>query len=297
MDQAKHILEETKPKGSLRKRVITATLFVLGMLIGIFSGSYSFLILFGLINMICLWEFFTLLLPKKGWTSVIRLIIGMVIGALPYFVAAILYLQLVEIQATNFLSFIIYILPPFFMLFLFELYSGDDQPFFYMAYIVLGLFYIGLPFTLLICLAFPELSYQFDIALGILLLTWTNDTAAYFAGSRYGATPLLPRISPKKTWEGTLGGMSITLLISIPVGIVFPILPWKHWFVFAIFIPILGTLGDLAESMLKRSVKTKDTGQLLPGHGGMLDRFDAFIFILPYATVYLYLMGYIKVLF
>lgn len=286
-----------KKSGSLRKRAITATFFVLFMLIGIFTNAYTFTILFGLINIICLWEYLALLLPKRGWTSIIRLFIGMVICSLPYFIGAALYLNLVEVQAANFLSILIYILPPFFMLFLFELYSGDDQPFFYMAYIVLGLFYIGLPFLLVIVLAFPEFSYKFDIALGILLLTWTNDTAAYVAGSRYGATPLLPRISPKKTWEGTLGGMSITLLISIPIGIVFPILPWKHWFVFAIFIPIIGTLGDLAESMLKRSVKTKDTGQLLPGHGGMLDRFDAFIFILPYATFYLYIMGYIKVLF
>jgi len=277
--------------------VITATFFVLAMLIGIFASAQTFIILFGIINLLCLWEFFTLLLPTKSWTAIVRLFIGMVRGALPYVMTASLYLGLVELQDTNFLGILIYILPPFFMLFLFELYTGADQPFLFMAYIVLGLFYIGLPYSLAICLAFPNLEYQFEIILGIILLVWTNDTAAYFAGSKYGATPLLPRVSPKKTWEGTLGGMSVTLLISIPVSFVFPIFPYKHWFLFAIFIPILGTLGDLAESMLKRSVHTKDTGQLLPGHGGMLDRFDAFIFILPYATLYLYLMGYIKILF
>lgn len=281
----------------LKARVITSVFFVLIMLISILAGPYSFLIAFGLINLICLSEFFGLLLPTKGWSAVTRLVIGLVIGSLPYFVAAGLYLGILDVQNMQFLDILILILPPFFLLFLFELYTGDDQPFLFMAYIVMGFFYIGLPYCLLILLAFPQHAYRFDIVLGIILYNWAHDTAAFFIGSKIGKKPLLPRISPKKTWEGTLGGIIITVVISIPMSFLFPALPFVQWFGLSLIIGVMSNLGDLVESMLKRSVNIKDTSQILPGHGGLLDRFDALIFSIPFAVIYLYLSGVIEVLF
>jgi len=281
----------------LKARVITSVFFVLIMLISILAGPYSFLVAFGLINLICLSEFFGLLLPTKGWSAVTRLVIGLVIGSLPYFVAAGLYLGILDVQNMQFLDILILILPPFFLLFLFELYTGDDQPFLFMAYIVMGFFYIGLPYCLLILLAFPQHIYRFDIVLGIILYNWAHDTAAFFIGSKIGKKPLLPRISPKKTWEGTLGGIIITVVISIPMSFLFPSLPFVQWFGLSLIIGVMSNLGDLVESMLKRSVNIKDTSQILPGHGGLLDRFDALIFSIPFAVIYLYLSGVIEVLF
>ena len=102
-----------------------------------------------------------------------------------------------------------------------------------------------------------------------------------------GRTPLLPRISPKKTWEGTVGGALITMLIGFALGGLLHDLEPVHWLVLAGIVSVFGSIGDLVESMLKRSVNLKDSGTLIPGHGGLLDRFDAFIFLLPYATAYI----------
>lgn len=281
----------------IKARVITSIFFVLAMLISVLAGPYSFLIVFGIINLICLSEFFGLLLPTKGWTAITRFSIGILIGIIPYFISAGFYLGFLDIQNMQFLDILILVLPSFFLLFLFELYSGDDQPFLFLAYMVMGFFYIGLPYCLLITLAFPQHEYQFDIVLGIILYNWAHDTAAFFIGSKLGKKPLLSRISPKKTWEGTLGGVIITILISIPMSFLFPVLPFIQWLVLSIIVGVMSNLGDLVESMLKRSVNIKDTSQILPGHGGVLDRFDALIFIIPFAVLYLYFSGTIQVLF
>lgn len=281
----------------IKARVITSVFFVLVMLISILAGPYSFLVLFGLINLVCLIEFFGLLLPSTGWSAIARIVIGLFIASLPYFVTAGLYLGLLNAQNIMVLDIIIIVLPSFFLLFLFELYTGDDQPFLFLAYMVMGFFYVGLPFCLLIPMAFPQNTYFFDIVLGIILYNWAHDTAAFFIGSKLGKTPLLPRISPKKTWEGTLGGISVTILISIPMSFLFLSLPFIQWLGLAVIIGVMSNLGDLVESMLKRSVRIKDTSQILPGHGGLMDRFDALIFSTPFVVLYLYLSGSIEVMF
>ena len=118
-------------------------------------------------------------------------------------------------------------------------------------------------------------------------MTWMNDTAAYIVGSQIGKTPLFPRISPKKTWEGTLGGLAGTLILAFLLNEYFEELILRDWLILAILVGLFGSLGDLVESMLKRSFAIKDSGRLLPGHGGFLDRFDGFIFMLPFAAAYI----------
>ena len=131
-------------------------------------------------------------------------------------------------------------------------------------------------------------SQAFALTIAVLILVWTTDTLAYFVGRAIGRRPLAPKISPKKTWEGTAGGA----LGAVGAGVVLkltmlPFLAWPHIIVVALLCGILGQLGDLAESQMKRAVGVKDSGALLPGHGGMLDRFDSMIVVAP--AVYLYL--------
>jgi len=119
--------------------------------------------------------------------------------------------------------------------------------------------------------------------MGILFLIWSNDVGAYFAGSRFGRTKLAPSISPNKSWEGVFGGMALGLAMALALGQLVPVLQTGEWLALAVAATVFGTLGDLAESRLKRAFHTKDSGGLLPGHGGFLDRFDSLFFVAPVA--------------
>ena len=164
---------------------------------------------------------------------------------------------------------------------------GSRHAFQNMAWLVLGMVYIGAPFALLDFIAFKEQQFFANTVFGLLLLTWANDTGAYVVGSTLGRRPLAPHISPGKTIEGTVGGVVVTMAVGGLLGLLFDELPPLDWVVLGAIVGVFGTIGDLVESMLKRSVGVKDSGAIMPGHGGMLDRFDGFIFLLPYAAVYL----------
>lgn len=271
----------------LLKRVITAIIFVVVMLGGLYGGRYSFVILFAVIAGLCLWEFLGMVLSREHRKDKIRKLIGLGIGLVPFMLATIVQLEFVE-NKEEFIAIAAFLFSPFvFLGFIYELYTNSTQPFANIAYIILGMFYIGIPFALLDFIAFDGAFFYANIVFGLLLMTWTNDTAAYLIGSQIGKTPLFPRISPKKTWEGTLGGVAVTFLIAYILHHWFSELRLIDWFVLAGIVTVFGSLGDLVESMLKRSIHVKDSGNLLPGHGGFLDRFDAFIFLLPFASAYL----------
>ena len=126
-----------------------------------------------------------------------------------------------------------------------------------------------------------------NIVAGILFLTWANDSFAYIVGSKIGKTPFFLRISPKKTWEGTIGGAVFCMLTAGIIAQFFTQLSLLDWLVVGAIVAVFGTIGDLVESLLKRSVGVKDSGSFMPGHGGFLDRFDAFIFCIPFVYFYL----------
>jgi phosphatidate cytidylyltransferase len=151
----------------------------------------------------------------------------------------------------------------------------------------LGILYVAIPFSLLHIIAFSEGSYKFEIVTGILLLTWASDTGGYFAGTFFGRTKLFHRISPKKSWEGFVGGAVLTLLIAFLLASMAPILPLWKWMIIGILTVTAGTYGDLVESLFKRSINIKDSGESLPGHGGFLDRFDALLVSLPFIAAFL----------
>jgi len=170
-----------------------------------------------------------------------------------------------------------------FILLVVELFLAGKSPFSHMAFYLLGVIYISVPITLLFSIATaPDAQYYPLRVFGLLLLIWTNDTMAYFIGSQIGRRKLFERISPKKTWEGTIGGGLCTVLVAWGLSFLIKDFTQTQWLVLGAVAAVFGTLGDLVESMLKRSVGVKDSGNLLPGHGGLLDRFDAFIFALPF---------------
>lgn len=271
----------------LQKRMVTAFLFGAVMLGGIYGGPYAFVLLFALITGLCLWEFFNIVLASHQRIDLIRRFLGMGLGLTPYLLAAVLQLKLVNEKGLFIAISSLLLFPFIFSAFIYELYTRSERPFVNVAYIVLGVAYIGVPFALLQFIAFENGAFYANTVFGLLALTWFNDTGAYLVGSRLGKTPLFPRISPKKTWEGAAGGGAGAFLAGILVFSIFHELRLADWLVLAAIVTVFGNLGDLVESMLKRSEHIKDSGSLLPGHGGMLDRFDAFIFLLPFATAYL----------
>lgn len=156
------------------------------------------------------------------------------------------------------------------------------QPVPQLGSLLLGLVYCYLPLWLLYRLGMPgeAAGYDFTLPLGILLLTWVLDVMAYFAGRFLGRRPLFPRISPKKTWEGAIGGAACCLAAGFGLEALWTPAGY-HWAIVAAIIAVVSQLGDLVESMFKRSLKVKDSGSLLPGHGGMLDRFDGLYYSVP----------------
>lgn len=178
------------------------------------------------------------------------------------------------------------------LVFILELFQKRQAPGHFISSYLLGIFYISLPVCLLFWVASgPDAIYKPNRVFGLLWLVWTNDTLAYLVGSQIGKHKLFERISPKKTWEGTIGGVVGTILMAWGLSHYVTDFSPEQWLALGIVVSIFGTLGDLVESMLKRSAGIKDSGNLFPGHGGFLDRFDAFLFMLPFAWLTLMLFG------
>ncbi|MEQ8702298.1 MAG: phosphatidate cytidylyltransferase [Phaeodactylibacter sp.] len=271
----------------LTQRAITGFVFVLIVTGCIYAGPISFVILIAIITGGALWEFFGLVLTKQHRRDMIRRMLALGLGIVPFFMSTIVQLDLVRNRESFIAISALLFFPLTFSVFIYELYTKSERPFVNVAFVMLGMVYIGVPFALLLFVAFDEQVYYPNIIFSLLVMNWVNDSGAYLVGSKLGKTPLFPRISPKKTWEGSAGGMALTLIFGMLLHYTFQELALQDWLVLAAIVVVFGSLGDLVESMLKRSVQIKDSGGLLPGHGGLLDRFDAFIFLLPYATAYL----------
>jgi phosphatidate cytidylyltransferase len=156
--------------------------------------------------------------------------------------------------------------------------------------------YLSIPFLSLFNLGFFNEyrfgnTYQYEVVLGYFLLLWCNDTGAYLAGKKFGKHKLFERISPKKTWEGSIGGATLTLIAAWIIYKYLGGMEMFEWFITACIVIIFGTFGDLFESLLKRNAGIKDSGKILPGHGGLLDRFDGIFLSAPILYAYLLLIG------
>lgn len=272
--------------GGLRQRVITAVFFVLIMLGGVFGGKIPFVALFAAITGMCLWEFTGLTFPEDNRINTIRRSIGVGLGLLPYLWVSALNLGIIPDEC--WIPMLITFFPLMSLPFLFELSHANTRGFHQVAFIFLTILYIGVPFALLNAIAFIGGGFSFHIPLGLMLMTWTSDTSAYLVGSVFGRTPLFPKISPKKTREGSIGAAIFTSIVAWGLWRLFPELEFRHWLVLGLMVFVFGTFGDLVESSFKRGINIKDSSDLLPGHGGFLDRFDGFMFQLPFSAAYLF---------
>jgi phosphatidate cytidylyltransferase len=270
---------------NLVQRGLSGAAFVIVVIGAILWHPYAFAGVFTLFTVWALWEFYCIsendrIYPEKP--------IGVAIGAF-LFLGHFFFRQ----GATDARIFL-WLIPVTVLVFIRQLYQKHDFPFREIVYTLAGILYIAVPFSLLAGLAFPETtggSYTPDILIGFFILLWTNDTFAYLAGVCFGKHPLFKRISPKKSWEGFFGGLLFTLAASLPIAHFLPVLAYYHWIALAAIIVLFGVYGDLTESLLKRNLNIKDSGHFLPGHGGILDRFDAVLLAAP--MVYFYLQIFV----
>ncbi|MFT3753955.1 MAG: phosphatidate cytidylyltransferase [Paludibacter sp.] len=172
------------------------------------------------------------------------------------------------------------------IVFLSELYRHKSNPLNNWAYFILGQIFVALPFSLLNFILFID-EWQPLVLLSVFVTIWVNDTGAYLIGITFGKHRLFERISPKKSWEGFFGGAAAALLSGYVFSLLIPQISLINWLIFSEIIVIFGTFGDLVESLMKRTVDMKDSGNVIPGHGGLLDRFDSMLLAAPVVFIYL----------
>lgn len=269
---------------NLLKRSLTGLVFVIVVVGAIVINKWFFLILFLGIIVLGMNEFYNLV-SKKNISA--QKISGIIIGV-SVFVSNYFYAQTVVDYKIFFVLILLIV-----SVFIIELYRKKENPFLNIAYTIIAVVYIAIPFSLVNYIVFLNSSiiYNFHLLLGFLLLTWLYDSFAYVFGVSFGKHRLFERISPKKSWEGFFGGMLMSILSAYLISIIFKDIEFVQWLIVSLIASIFGTFGDLTESMLKRSVNIKDSGNILPGHGGILDRFDAVLLSLPIFFIYLQLIS------
>ena len=256
-------------KSNFLQRAITGVLFVVVLVGCILYSPLSFGILFTIIGALSVHEFGHLI-NQSSEVQINKTITAL--GGAYLFLALLLYLMITE------------------------LYLKKKNPIGNWAFSMLSQLYVALPFALLNVLAFQynptesSVTYNPILPLSIFVFIWLSDTGAYCVGSLIGKHRLFERISPKKSWEGSIGGGVFSIASSFVFAHYFPFMPVWQWAGLALIVVIFGTWGDLTESLMKRQLGIKDSGHILPGHGGMLDRFDSALLAIPAAVVYLYVL-------
>lgn len=272
----------TKPLSkynNLTQRLITGVLGSAAVIAGLSYSEWIYFGIFLVIVFFSLREFYQLagldgMLPLKTLGTVI----GIAVYSLSFFIS----------QETIDSRYYFLIFPLIAFVYVIKLYKKTEQkPFTNIAFTFLGVFYVAVPFALLNVATFEEGYYNYEIILGSMLILWASDTGAYFAGTLFGKHRLFERISPKKSWEGFWGGAALAMVITYILTLYFHSLSLVDWLIVSIIIIIGGTFGDLVESLLKRSIEIKDSGDSLPGHGGFLDRFDGLLISAPFIVAYL----------
>ena len=265
---------------NLLTRTITGVIFVTAVVSSILFQEqyYTFTLLFSVFNILALIEFYGIINAKEN-----------VCVNTPYmvFCGTLLYFGCFWCsnfnsdpnRITGFVILIAFILS-IIILIISELYRGKPPPTYNLAFSIYGQAVVALPFAVLNFIARDTFHL-----LALFAFIWLFDTGAYLFGSTFGKHKMIERISPKKSWEGEIGGALTT--IGAAIGYSFYIdQPLWQWVVFALIVVIFGTFGDLSESMLKRASGLKDSGTILPGHGGMLDRFDSMLLAAPVIYIY-----------
>ena len=259
-------------------RTITGVLFV-AVVVCSFLRPQAMVLLFALITGLTIWEFTGLVNDRENVT--VNRLISTVAGV--YFFFAVAGFSSDLTPSAVFIPYLVSII----YLMVAELYLKNEDPIHDWAYTMMAQLYIALPFSLLNTLAFhltPQglVTYDAVLPLSVFVFLWMNDTGAYLCGSLLGKHKLFPRISPGKSWEGSIGGGILVIAIAVLVWYLTEQyqlnqlgLSALEWAGLGLTVVIFGTWGDLVESLFKRTLGIKDSGNILPGHGGMLDRFDS----------------------
>jgi phosphatidate cytidylyltransferase len=269
----------------INKRMLTGSGLVILVVVAVWLGFYSFTVLLLVINVLSLNEFYRLLetpaaQPSKTAGSILSI--------------SLIFSSLATLGGLVSWQCLLLNIPVAFGIFVAALYRPVTPSFQGLAITFLGIAVITLPVCFFATLPFqPSFTgrYYFGIPIGVFLLLWTNDTMAYLVGRRFGKHPLFLRISPKKTWEGSIGGAAAALVTGYMLSRYVTILNLQEWEFLCLIIVVTGTYGDLIKALLKRSLSVKDSGTILPGHGGMLDRFDSLLGSAPFVFIYLIYLG------
>lgn len=263
----------------MKTRAITGFFFVIVMLSSVLTGQYVFDVFYFLLGSFCLWEFYGLLKSASIKPNIPTALLN----------GAFIYVIFVLIAYDDDARKLILLLPvTLSAIAIQELFKKIEAPFTNIAYTFFGLLFTIVPFSFFHALGYLNGNFNPHLPLAFLLMLWGNDTGAYLVGSKLGRTKLFERHSPKKTWEGFIGGIVITVGIAFILDNFFTEEPLQNLIWMAVLISVFGTVGDLIESMLKRSLNVKDSGGILPGHGGLLDRFDGLLLAAPIVYAYLY---------
>lgn len=272
-------------------RTITGVIFVAAVVSG-FINPNAMVLLFSIITGLTIWEF-TGIVNDSSRANVNRFICT--VAGIYFFLAMTGYNSGITPSGV----FIPYLITLVYLL-IAELYVKADDPIANWAYTMMSQLYIALPFSLLNVLAFSQTKngmpvYNYLLPLSVFVFLWINDSGAYCSGSLLGKHKLFPRISPAKSWEGSIGGAVLTMAAAAGISVFLENngydtagMNMAEWIGLALVIVVFGTWGDLVESLFKRTIGIKDSGNILPGHGGMLDRFDSSLLAIPAAVVYLY---------
>ena len=270
-------------------RTITGIFFVAAVVVS-FIDPLAMTFLFALVTGMTVWEF-TGLVNRRNGVDTNRMICT--VAGVYFFVAVVGFSSGITPSAV----FIPYLITIIYLL-VAELYAKNPDPISTWAHTMMSQLYIALPFSMLGVLAFRATpfgtEYVATIPLSVFVFLWINDTGAYCCGSLLGRHKLFPRISPGKSWEGSIGGAVIVLVVAFFVGRyesgtgVDTGLTVMQWMGLGLVVVVFGTWGDLVESLFKRTLGIKDSGSILPGHGGMLDRFDSSLMAMPASVIYLY---------
>lgn len=264
---------------NLTQRIIAGVLGSAGIIAAICFSAWTYCLVFFIICLFSLLEFYKLagldgVVPQKAFGT----ICGVAIYLLSFFIE----------KGDISYRYYFLIFPIVSCVYMIKLYKKfERKPFTNIAFTFLGIFYVGVPFALLNVAVFENGVYNYEIIFGCLFILWASDTGAYFAGTFFGKRKLFERISPKKSWEGFFGGALLALAFVFGIAHYFHTLTLMQWLIVGLIIIIGGTFGDLVESLLKRSIEIKDSGDSIPGHGGFLDRFDGLYICAPFIVAYL----------
>ncbi len=259
-----------------QKRIISGVLYAGILITAIFSSSHVITFIISIFSGLALWEF-QRLIKFKSILPLIVLMLLMGYSALGY----------ISESTERILLYVSLILNVVLILFVF---TKKKVNYIIPIQLILSICYMVSSSFFIIRSAFVNTEYNPWLIGVFFLAIWTNNTFAYVFGSKFGNHKLIPAISPKKSWEGFFGGMMFTILLSYFIEFKMVLFGGFFWLLFALMIAVLGTLGDLVQSYFKRIAKVKDSGNLIPGHGGLYDRMDSAIFVAPFYFLFLKLI-------